>query len=39
MPVLFLTLTSDTLPLSQVDRYAETTLAQRPVDGQPAWRR
>src|SRR4051795_1635738 len=29
MPVLFLTLTSDTLPLSQVDRYAETTLAQR----------
>ncbi len=29
MPVLFLTLTSDTLPLSQVDRYAETVLAQR----------
>jgi HAE1 family hydrophobic/amphiphilic exporter-1 len=29
MPVLFLTLTSDTLPLSQVDRYAENTLAQR----------
>jgi HAE1 family hydrophobic/amphiphilic exporter-1 len=28
-PVLFLTLTSETLPLSQVDRYAETTLAQR----------
>jgi HAE1 family hydrophobic/amphiphilic exporter-1 len=29
MPVLFLTLTSETLPLSQVDRYAETVLAQR----------
>jgi len=29
MPVLFLTLTSDTLPLAQVDRYAETVLAQR----------
>src|SRR3954465_2677392 len=29
MPVLFLTLTSAPLPLSQVDRYAETTLAQR----------
>src|SRR5829696_4164287 len=29
MPVLFLTLTSDTLPLAQVNRYAETTLAQR----------
>jgi HAE1 family hydrophobic/amphiphilic exporter-1 len=28
-PVLFLTLTSETLPLSQVDRYAETVLAQR----------
>ena len=29
MPVLFLTLTSDTLPLAQVNRYAETVLAQR----------
>src|SRR3982751_1896704 len=29
MPVLFLTLSSDTLPLLQVDRYAENTLAQR----------
>ncbi|HTM27222.1 MAG TPA: efflux RND transporter permease subunit [Vicinamibacterales bacterium] len=29
MPVLFLTLSSPTLPLSQVDRYAENTLAQR----------
>jgi hydrophobic/amphiphilic exporter-1 (mainly G- bacteria), HAE1 family len=29
MPVLFLTLFSETLPLSQVDRYAETVLAQR----------
>src|SRR4249919_432848 len=29
MPVLFLTLTSDTLPMAQVDRYAETVLAQR----------
>jgi hydrophobic/amphiphilic exporter-1 (mainly G- bacteria), HAE1 family len=28
-PVLFLTLTSETLPLSQVNRYAETVLAQR----------
>ena len=28
-PVLFLTLSSATLPLSQVDRYAETVLAQR----------
>ena len=28
-PVLFLTLTSDTLPMSQVDRYAESVLAQR----------
>jgi HAE1 family hydrophobic/amphiphilic exporter-1 len=28
-PVLFLTLVSETLPLSQVDRYAETVLAQR----------
>ena len=28
-PVLFLTLSSPTLPLSQVDRYAETVLAQR----------
>ena len=28
-PVLFLTLNSTTLPLSQVDRYAETVLAQR----------
>ena len=28
-PVLFLVLTSDTLPLSQVDRYAENVLAQR----------
>jgi HAE1 family hydrophobic/amphiphilic exporter-1 len=28
-PVLFLTLSSATLPLSQVDRYAELTLAQR----------
>jgi hydrophobic/amphiphilic exporter-1 (mainly G- bacteria), HAE1 family len=28
-PVLFLTLTSDTLPIAQVDRYAETVLAQR----------
>jgi HAE1 family hydrophobic/amphiphilic exporter-1 len=28
-PVLFLTLSSATLPLSQVDRYAENTLAQR----------
>ena len=28
-PVLFLTLSSTTLPLSQVDRYAETVLAQR----------
>ena len=28
-PVLFLTLSSETLPLSQVDRYAETVLAQR----------
>jgi len=28
-PVLFLTLTSDTLPLSQVDRYAENVIAQR----------
>jgi HAE1 family hydrophobic/amphiphilic exporter-1 len=28
-PVLFLTLSSPTLPLSQVDRYAENTLAQR----------
>jgi hydrophobic/amphiphilic exporter-1 (mainly G- bacteria), HAE1 family len=29
MPVLFLTLSSDTLPMAQVDRYAETVLAQR----------
>src|SRR4029453_1990941 len=29
MPVLFLTLSSDTLPLAQVNRYAETVLAQR----------
>jgi HAE1 family hydrophobic/amphiphilic exporter-1 len=29
MPVLFLTLSSETLPLPQVDRYAETVLAQR----------
>lgn len=29
MPVLFLTLTSETLPMAQVDRYAETVLAQR----------
>ncbi len=29
MPVLFLTLTSDTLPLAQVNRYAESVLAQR----------
>src|SRR5215203_5335112 len=29
MPVLFLTLTSDTLPLAQVDRYAESVIAQR----------
>ena len=29
MPVLFLTLSSETLPLAQVDRYAETVLAQR----------
>src|SRR6187549_2023024 len=29
MPVLFLTLTSDTLPMAQVDRYAESVLAQR----------
>jgi HAE1 family hydrophobic/amphiphilic exporter-1 len=29
MPVLFLTLSSATLPLSQVDRYAENTMAQR----------
>src|SRR4029079_953713 len=29
MPVLFLTLSSDTLPLSQVDRYAENVIAQR----------
>jgi HAE1 family hydrophobic/amphiphilic exporter-1 len=29
MPVLFLTLGSDTLPLAQVDRYAENVLAQR----------
>ena len=28
-PVLFLTLTSDTLPMAQVDRYAESVLAQR----------
>jgi HAE1 family hydrophobic/amphiphilic exporter-1 len=28
-PVLFLALTSETLPLSQVDEYAETTIAQR----------
>jgi HAE1 family hydrophobic/amphiphilic exporter-1 len=28
-PVLFLTLSSPTLPLSQIDRYAEVTLAQR----------
>ncbi|HMF60064.1 MAG TPA: efflux RND transporter permease subunit, partial [Vicinamibacterales bacterium] len=28
-PILFLVLSSDTLPLSQVDRYAETVLAQR----------
>jgi HAE1 family hydrophobic/amphiphilic exporter-1 len=28
-PVLFLTLSSETLPLSDVDRYAETVLAQR----------
>src|SRR6185503_5283077 len=28
-PVLFLTLSSDTLPLSEVDRYAENVLAQR----------
>jgi HAE1 family hydrophobic/amphiphilic exporter-1 len=28
-PVLFLTLTSETLPLPQVNRYAETVLAQR----------
>ena len=28
-PVLFLTLSSTTLPLSQVDQYAETVLAQR----------
>jgi hydrophobic/amphiphilic exporter-1 (mainly G- bacteria), HAE1 family len=29
MPILFLTLSSQTLPLSQVDEYAETTVAQR----------
>ncbi len=28
-PILFLVLSSETLPLSQVDRYAETVLAQR----------
>ena len=28
-PVLYLTLTSDTLPLAQVDRYAENVIAQR----------
>jgi len=28
-PVLFLTLSSQTLPLSEIDRYAEVTLAQR----------
>jgi HAE1 family hydrophobic/amphiphilic exporter-1 len=28
-PILFLVLSSDTLPLTQVDRYAETVLAQR----------
>ena len=28
-PIMFLTMGSDTLPMSQVDRYAETTLAQR----------
>ena len=28
-PVLFLTLTSATMPLTEVDRYAETLLAQR----------
>jgi HAE1 family hydrophobic/amphiphilic exporter-1 len=28
-PVMFLTLSSDTLPLPQIDRYAENTLAQR----------
>jgi len=28
-PILFLTLTSATLPMSQVDEYAETTIAQR----------
>jgi HAE1 family hydrophobic/amphiphilic exporter-1 len=28
-PVLFLTMTSDTLPLSQVDRYAENVIGQR----------
>jgi HAE1 family hydrophobic/amphiphilic exporter-1 len=28
-PVLFLTLSSETLPMAQVDRYAETVLAQR----------
>ncbi|MEP6946732.1 MAG: efflux RND transporter permease subunit [Acidobacteriota bacterium] len=34
-PILYLTLSSDTLPLSTVDEYAETTLAQRisMVDG------
>ncbi len=34
-PILFLTMTSSTLPLSQVDEYAETELAQRlsMVDG------
>jgi HAE1 family hydrophobic/amphiphilic exporter-1 len=34
-PVLYLSLSSDTLPLSKVDEYAETTLAQRisMVDG------
>jgi HAE1 family hydrophobic/amphiphilic exporter-1 len=34
-PILFLTMRSDTLPLSQVDEYAETELAQRlsMVDG------
>ncbi|MGH9410770.1 MAG: efflux RND transporter permease subunit, partial [Vicinamibacterales bacterium] len=28
-PIMYLTMGSDTLPMSQVDRYAETTLAQR----------
>ena len=33
-PILFLALSSDTLPLSEVNEYAETFLAQRHLDGQ-----